>query len=1191
MQYSQFGMNQQCIPSQSRDANVLTISHFCDVCLRPFLLLLLLAALVGVGSLPLSAQNSYGSVVGTISDAGGATIVGAKVTLTNQGTNAAVSARSGATGNFTLPNLNPGQYNIRVEFKGFKTYEQTAIDVQIGGTARVNVSLSIGDQTETVVVTAAPPPLQTDSASLGGVVEEKEILETPLNGRNVNNLLVLIPGVVGGGATSGNTVANQYGGAMTNPIAYGNYQIGGGMSGQSTFYVDGVPSNMPENNTNTLVPTQDAVQEFRVSTNSVSAEFGGFAGGVINIATKSGTNSFHGSAYEYVRNTVLDANDWFSNHYGESRNPLHQNQFGLNAGGPVIKNKTFFFFSWEREIVHSATPSVNTIPTAAELNGDFSAVATPIYDLYSTGTPQFACNGVKNVICSNRIDSSAQAILKATYPTPNQTGLVSNFVTSSRTSGDQSQYNARIDQHIGNSNTLFARYTYWDPSSGPNDPFGTKIGMAGTSSIVHEGAIGDTHTINATTVADVRLSFVHNEGFQHTYTMDRNISSFGPAYAALQTQFGTGVMPSISLSEYTSSNGNLWVDWFNNAFSFNGSITKILGRNTLKVGGNARQVNWLAHGYPGSDVNFTANASITANSNVANSGNSLASILLGIPSQTKNQQEGNTHSFLHNYGFFVTDTFQATSKLTFDMGLRWDQPGSYTERNDLNAVLLPNAASPFGTIVNPATGGNQTLVGNLALVNSAAYKPRRQQNLHWNLFDPRMGIAYRVSDKMVVRAGYGISHLSPMLSQMGPAISPINSSSTNLSNVAGATPTTTVSNPFPTGINLPGLRGVNSIAALQGQAISGAEPDQPYTYVQQWNLTVERTLGPNTSLSLAYAGSKGTHLLDAGAYTYSQRNLNQLPDKYFSMGAALMAPVANPFYGKIANGTLSGSTVLLGNMLQPYPQFQTVNEATPAEASSIYHALQGSFTQRFGSNGSLGLAYTWAKLISNTDSIASFLDVADGGLVGGIQDNNNLRNERSLSLQDFPMNLQISYSEALPFGAHQRYLKNAGKVITPIVSGWRVNGITTFRSGAPVSLLSAPNPLSIYFGTGTGTMSIRPNVAQNCHRQGSRKPVNGTITWFNTGCYSYPGDFALGNEGRTDSQLRADGIKNFDFSTTKETHLTEKMKLNFSAEFFNIFNRTQFAQPDPLMTSSTFGQETSQANNPRLMQFALRLAF
>jgi hypothetical protein len=307
-----------------------------------------------------------------------------------------------------------------------------------------------------------------------------------------------------------------------------------------------------------------------------------------------------------------------------------------------------------------------------------------------------------------------------------------------------------------------------------------------------------------------------------------------------------------------------------------------------------------------------------------------------------------------------------------------------------------------------------------------------------------------------------------------------------------------------------------------------------------------------------------------------------------------MAPVANPFYGTITNGTLAAPTVLLGDMLKPYPQFQTVNEATPAEAGSIYHSLQGSLTQRFGANGTLGLAYTWAKLISNTDSIASFLDVADGGLVGGIQDNNNLRNERSLSLQDFPMNLQISYSEALPFGAHQRYLNHAGSVVTPVISGWRVNGITTFRSGAPVSLLSAPNPLSIFFGTGTGTMSVRPNVDKTCHRKGSRTPVNGTITWFNTSCYSYPGDFALGNEGRTDSQLRADGIKNFDFSTTKETHLTEKIKLNFSAEFFNIFNRTQFAQPDPLMTTSplsTFGQVSSQANNPRLMQFALRLAF
>ena len=349
-----------------------------------------------------------------------------------------------------------------------------------------------------------------------------------------------------------------------------------------------------------------------------------------------------------------------------------------------------------------------------------------------------------------------------------------------------------------------------------------------------------------------------------------------------------------------------------------------------------------------------------------------------------------------------------------------------------------------------------------------------------------------------------------------------------------------------------------------------------------------------TTASLSYVGSKGTHLFLAGAATYSMRNLNQLPDQYLSMGAALMDSVKNPLYGKITSGLMAGSTVFAGNMLQPYPQYQRVKKEDPREASSTYNALQASLNRHFGNGGVLGLAYTWSKLLSNTDSVNSFMDGADSGGVGMIQNNNNLRSEKSLSMQDFPMNLQISYSIDLPFGAHQRYLKDAGKVVVPIVSGWRMSGITTFRSGAPIAVTGAPNNLSLYFGASNDTYGLavmRPNVVAGCSKGGSRTPKNGVISWFNANCFTSPDANAFGNESRTDSQLRADGMKNFDFSLIKSTPITEKAKLEFDAQFFNIFNRTQFAQPESWSFEPTFGQVSSQANNPRLMQFALRLAF
>ena len=328
------------------------------------------------------AQTNYGAVVGTVTDTTGATIPGAQVVLKNNGTNVTQTVQAGDAGTYSFLNLVPGSYSVTVTNPGFKVAASDHIDVTIGGTTRVDESLQTGAVTETVNVSAANESLQTDSSTLGGVVEGRQVLESPLNGRNVNNLLDFVPGVTPGGGTQGSTVANGgsgnfQAGGQTQAIAYGNYQIGGGFSGQSLFYYDGMGQNVPENNVNSLVPTQDAVQEFRVSTNNISPEFGGFGGGVIQISSKSGTNDFHGTAYEYFRNTVLNANDFFSNHAGLGKSPLHQNQFGANVGGPLFKNKAFFFFSFERETLTSTSPISARVPTIAELGGDFSADFAP----------------------------------------------------------------------------------------------------------------------------------------------------------------------------------------------------------------------------------------------------------------------------------------------------------------------------------------------------------------------------------------------------------------------------------------------------------------------------------------------------------------------------------------------------------------------------------------------------------------------------------------------------------------------------------------------------------------------------------------------------------------------------------------------------------------------------------------------
>src|SRR3984957_5293686 len=417
--------------------------------------------LTGMAGLCVSAnaQVRFGTIVGIVDDPSGALMSGATVKLINLNTNETRAMQTSA-GAFTFANLIAGLYRVDVEMTGFKHFVQDKVEVQVDVTTRVDARLQVGNTSESVTVTSEARPLQTDSASLGTVISQQEVESIPLSGRNVNNMLTLVPGVVAQGGTYGNAVSNQAGGARTNAIGFGNYAIGGGFGNQSSFYIDGVASNAPAGNLNSLIPSQDVVEEFRVVTNNVAAEYGNYAGGIINLTTKSGTNAFHGTAYEYLRNKVLNANDYFSNQAGLARVPLIQNQFGGTIGGPIRKDKTFFFFGYEYEKLKTGTLVTSTVPTAAELGGDFTAPGLPVIYDPTTGT-QFQCDGVLNTICPDRLDPSALALFAKSYPSPNRPGLLqNNFIVQEATGGVNEQYNARVDHRFSEKNNLFARYSY-----------------------------------------------------------------------------------------------------------------------------------------------------------------------------------------------------------------------------------------------------------------------------------------------------------------------------------------------------------------------------------------------------------------------------------------------------------------------------------------------------------------------------------------------------------------------------------------------------------------------------------------------------------------------------------------------------------------------------------------------------------
>jgi Carboxypeptidase regulatory-like domain/TonB dependent receptor len=1175
----------------------------------------------------LQGQVRFGGVVGFVSDPSGRAVGGATVTLTNVGTNEIRTAPTGSAGSYAFANVPPGEYRVAIEQSGFEQFTAQNVEVQVDQTTRVDAALQLGSVSQSVEVTSSAITLQTDTSSLGAVVTNQTVQNLPISGLNVNNLIALVPGVSAGGSTYGTPAGDQAGGARTNSIAFGNYFIGGAFGNQSAFFVDGASVNGPANNVNGLIPAPDTVQEFRVVTNNVSAQYGSYAGGVVNISTKSGTNAFHGTAYDYLRNTIFNANDFFTNHAGLPRAPLVQNQFGGAVGGPIRRNKTFFFFGYDGLRTHSAVLSTTTVPTAAELSGDFSAPGLPpIYD--PTTGQQFSCNNVLNVICPNRIDHSAQLILADSFPAsgPNQSGLVNNLIRDYPTGAVQDQYTGRVDTTIGEKNHLFGRYTHWKVISTPYDAWGTHTqGQGLTGLFSHQAVLGDTYTINSKTVLDVRASYMRIFQNEAPDSTNVDLSKYGPDWATIQSQFVGGPQrgatsypalsfdgtPGFAATDLTATNGiGSQLYWMQNVYGFSGNLIKIVGQHQINVGADIHREQWIAESnFTGValtfDNEFTANPSAPATT-----GDALASMLLGVPQLTDGANIKETGSYYTTYGFYVEDTYQATRNLTATLGLRWDQPGVYSESHNSNTVFLPNDLAPVGNVtsfVNPVTGTTEQLKGLFSLVDSPAWPSQREDNLHWDLFAPRVGLAYRFGSETVVRAGYGLSYLPFSLAQDDTGVSPINGITTSVANTFEVTTgqpnsiTATVANPFPQGVLQPPGRNAN-LASYYGTSVVSRVPGQKAAYQQQWNLAVERQISHDGTVTVAYAGSKGTHLLMQGFATAPNLNINQVPDQYLALGqATLEQQVANPFYGVITSpaSPLSQPTIPEGDLLKPFPQYSRVLALDPQDGFSSYNSLQIAVHQRFWGSGEVMAAYTWSKLISNTDSITNFLD--PGNIFGGtIQDNTNItEGAKSLSEYDIPQQLTFGYTVPLPFGKGQRYLTDAGPIVSAIAGGWSWSGLTTISSGPPIAMVEFESATLQQFGAGNGFIFapgdfIQPDVMPGCNKSvpGSReyRALNG---WFNAACFpTTTSPTAFGNEPRVDSGMRMDGINNWDMSLSKNIPIKESLNLKFGVEAYNIFNRTRFAGPNPIAgLPGATGIVTSTAGPPRNIEFSLMLNF
>ena len=1120
--------------------------------------------------LPSPAQAVYGSIVGRVSDVGGAVVKDASVTATDLGTSESRISATNSEGDYRLVNLVPGRYQVDVKDAGFQTFSLGPIDVRVNSVVRVDATLSLPSLKESMEVKERTPLLNTQDSSVAQVIEGRQVQETPLNGRNVMNLVALVPGVIPQGGTQGSTAGNYtQSGDFTSVGGFGNYQIGGGLAGENAFLFDGSPLNEVMSNTTVLVPTQDSVQEFQVATSVPNPEIGALAGGAVSFMSKSGSNAFHGALYEYLRNTVLDANNFFNNDSGVPRSKLIQNQFGATLGGPIVKNRTFFFFNYERFTRRNGIPFSGRVPTPAELSGDFQA-DPPLYDPL-TGK-QFKCNGMVNVICPNRIDATANVMGNVLHywpvPNANLAGGSVNYSANAAAGVDTNQYNARIDQVLSDKQRLFGRYTYWNINTDPTQYiFGNTAG--GPTSAVRgliadqQVVIGDIFSFSPSTVGDFRISYLHADTPIIPANNNVDVAQFGPFWA--------GIAPSLTHRQFpdpyivnTIPSPYAGLDVTNNdsgnTYALAASITKVAGRHTLEFGADVRRYQFregqtvFAPGF----FLFAGIFTYGALSPPGSGATPIADFVLGDitpdPGVSGFDTAVTAHATQWYQGYYVNDSLQVSPRLTINAGLRWEIPGSFTEENDRNTVLLPQLQNP------------------LVLVSSPQYHSGNDLESHYHLVAPRIGFALQMGNRSVLRGAYGINFLPQAVGVVGPWESPINSAITSVP-YGG-----TLSNPLPGQPLLQPIgRNQSEFSSFLGQSIQSRIPYQPFPYVQQWNLNVQQELGADFVLQIGYLGSRAEHI-PLGTPTLQTgvvgADLNQLSPQYYSLGAALLQPTTS--------GTLYGQT------LRPYPLYQQVSADSDFAGDTYYNSLQVTVERRFTSGSTLLANYSRSKLISNTEGVNTFLEA---GAVGAIQNYTNLGAERSLGDFDVPQRFVLSYVLDLPFGSGRRYLTDTRGAADKLVSGWKVAGITTFASGFPLAISSAaPNYLSTLFGAGT----IRPDVLNGC-----RKSISGSIansaragsSVLNPACFSAPGPFALGNESRVDPTLWAQGINNWDISISKLTPINERVNLTFGAEFFNTFNRVQFGPPNTSFGGPLFGEITSQVNNPRQIQFSLRASF
>jgi len=1133
------------------------------------------------------AQTTTGTVTGFVTDPGGAAIADAAVKLVNTGTGFSTAAQSNESGSYTFPLVPPGAYRIEVEKAGFQRFART-FTLEVTQQARIDAQLTVGQVSETVTVSAANVVLETDSSNLGQVITNRQVVDLPLNGRNPFALAALTPGVTPL-AGFGAGIAQQRGAAQS--AGANNFLANGGMTGANEILLDGIPITVCCQGQPALIPTIDTTEEFKVQTNTSPAEFGRTSGGILNIVTKSGTNRFRGSAYEFFRNEKLDATNFFINRAGtnpipgrtDRRTPLRYNQFGFAAGGPVVipkiyngKDKTFVFGNYEQVALRRSLFRTFSVPTAAMRTGNFSEAPAEIYDP-ATVAPNPAIPGrflrtpfPGKIVPANRQAAVSRNILNL-YPQPQRAGVVNNLDSVASSRDDDKQFSVRLDHNFSERYRLFGRYSrLWNDHFEPNY-WNSPASPAGFNQFIksHTAVVDGIAALRPDFVVNVRYGFARQRNFRDPYSLGTDLGALG--FSQLYTsQVQERFLPVLSITGFNGNDesGNQRFTRYSHTLA--AAVSVIKSRHTMKFGWDGRI--FLDHnaslGNPGG--NFSFGTTFTSGPDpIAGvpAGQApflgFASYLLGTPTGGLLTYSDATSQQGFYHALYFQDDWKVSSKLTLNLGLRWEVETGPTERYNRIATIDPDLESPLARPTGLPLRGGLVFRG----VGDAA---RSRYRTDANNFGPRFGFAYSMTPKTVLRGGIGV-FFAPGLVRLFNAGNPGFTVTTPfVSTIDSVTPVGNLTNPFPGGLQ-PLAGSSQGAATLVGTGIAAMRHETPLPYSTQWNFGVQRELPGSVSVNVSYAGNKGTKLpINQGLNGINPILFGAPGD--LARVAQLNASVNNPFFGVITSGPLAARTVQQNQLLRAYPHFTSFGVNFTGAGNSSYHALQVSVQRRMA-QGFLGtLSYTFSKNLGDVNMLTT--SFFDAGQNPGYQNEFNRKIDRSVLGSDFPHRFVFSGVYDLPFGKGRK-----------LVGGWQVNGIYSYQSGQPLSFGVSGAPA--YAG---GRASFTGTEVQTSGTLSDRLGgVSGGSGYLNASAFRLPQSFEFGNTPRLDSRNRGPRTVNLDFSIIKNFPFSESTRLQFRAEAFNLTNTPVFGLPNTTVGNAGFGVIGGQANQPRNLQLALKL--